>query len=264
MEMKHGGGMLEIKDLRVSYDKGKSFVISGADITLESGTLTALLGLNGSGKSTLLKACCGLLPAASASWTVCGRKGGEMSGRQLASQIAYIPQSHSIIYHVKTLDVVLMGINPGLSFFQTPSAAHRRKAGEMLSYIGLGDKAGTDFLALSEGQKQLVILARALLQEAPVMLFDEPDSALDYENKKRVLGQIAQIVRDKQRAGLITLHDPDYALRYCDKILLLQNGAIKDTIDCRRAGREEVQNKLRTIYPGIRLIECETGFLTLK
>lgn len=256
--------LLEIKNLSVSYENNKKRIIDGADLFVQKGCLTALLGLNGSGKTTLLKAACGLIPSRSNRFNICGQDAGSMTCGERALSIAYIPQKHSIIYHVNAEDVALMGINPYLKWFQTPSQTHQKLAEQMLCYMGLHEAVGEDFLSLSEGQKQLVILARALVQDAPIMMFDEPDSALDYENKSKILEKIRQVIKKKNYGGLITLHDPDYALHYCDKILLLQNGRIQDTINCKETSQKEVREKLRIIYPGLELLAYEGRFLTIK
>lgn len=255
--------LLEIQNLRVSYDKGKKQVIRGVGFTVEAGSLTALLGLNGSGKTTLLKAACGLIPCEADRRTVCGRPMEGMRERQRAAFVSYVPQKHSIIYHMTLEEAALMGVTPCLKWYETPSKAHRERAVRMLEYVGLRNKEKEDFLSLSEGQKQLVILARALVQDAPVMMFDEPDGALDYENRRRILEQIRQTVKEKRRGGLITLHDPASALRYCDRILLLQDGRIRDTILCRETEREEAEQKLRYLYPKLELIAYKDGFLTV-
>lgn len=256
--------LIEIENLRVSYEGSRQAVIKGADLRLAAGSLTALLGVNGSGKTTLLKAVCGLLPSEADRKEVCGRDMHNMSKKELSSAISYIPQKHGIIYHIEALEVALMGINPYLKAFQIPTKLHRELAREMLMHVGLQTEWDRDFQSLSEGQKQLVILARALVQNATVMMFDEPDSALDYGNKRRILQKISGIIRENGYAGLMTLHDPDYALRYCDKILLLQNGTIQDTIDCRTTNREEAEQKLQILYPELTLAVWEDGFLTVK
>ena len=256
--------LLQVQNLRVSYKCGKREILNNVSFNLEAGGVTALLGLNGSGKTTLLKAVCGLLPSTSDKWVICGRSARKMTGRELSSFVSYIPQKHSIMYHIATVDVVLMGVNPRLRWYQTPTARDRSLAVEMLEYIGLGSKAQEDFLSLSEGQKQMVILARALVQNAPVMLFDEPDCGLDYENKRRIFEQIRLINRDKGYSALLALHDPDYALRYCDRIILLKNGKIEGPINCRRDEIQEILPKLRTLYPRLDMIKYEHSFLTLK
>lgn len=160
-----------------------------------------------------------------------------------------------------------MGANPRLNWYEAPSSAHREEARRLLEQIGLGNEADRDFLTLSEGQKQLALLCRALMQNAPVMLFDEPDSALDYGNRKKILSRIAAIIKEDRYGGLITIHDPDYALHYCDEIIILKDGVIRETICCRNVtedGRKEAERKLKIIYPDIEVISFNGRFLTVK
>lgn len=256
--------LLQVQNLRVSYESGKKEILKDVSFNLEAGEIPALLGLNGSGKTTLLKAVCGLLPSTADKWELCSRSARKMTGREISSLVSYIPQKHSIMYHIATVDVVLMGVNPRLRWYQTPTVRDRSLAVAMLEYIGLGNKAQEDFLSLSEGQKQMAILARAMVQNAPVMLFDEPDSGLDYENKRLIFEQIRLINREKGYSALLALHDPDYALRYCDRIILLKNGGIEGTINCRKDGIQEILPKLRTLYPRLDMIKYKHSFLTLK
>lgn len=273
--------LLEIRNLHVSYSKerreisfsdrdaGKQTVeiLNGVDLEVKKGCLTALLGLNGSGKTTLLKAVCGLTPIQGGTVEVCGQDVREIGRRDLASCISYIPQKHSIFYHTRTEEVVVMGVNPRLKWYESPSSEHRMEARRLLEQMGLGKEADRDFLSLSEGQKQLALLCRALMQNAPVMLFDEPDSALDYGNRKKILRQIAAIVKENCYGGLITIHDPDYALHYCDEIIILKDGRIREKIYCKNGteeGRREAERKFRIIYPDIELINFNGRFLTVK
>lgn len=196
--------LLEIKDMSVSY--GKREVIKHCDISLREGKLTALLGLNGSGKTTMLKASCGLLRGRSAVWRVCGEDAYKMNEKRKAQLISYVPQKNTIIYSISTTDVVAMGFNPYLNFFSTPSKGQKEEARGVIRELGLEEKADADFMSLSEGQKQLIILARAMVQNAPVMLFDEPDSALDFLNHHLILSKIRELIHREGKCGLITLH----------------------------------------------------------
>lgn len=270
--------LLEIRDLYVSYHKeppvfvkngseGRDGILKGINLEVKKGCLTALLGANGSGKTTLLKAACGLLPSRCGTVRVCGRELPSFRRRELAAFISYIPQKNSILYHIRTDEVVVMGANPRLNWYEAPSSAHREEGRRLLEQIGLGNEADRDFLTLSEGQKQLALLCRALMQNAPVMLFDEPDSALDYGNRKKILSRIAAIIKEDRYGGLITIHDPDYALHYCDEIIILKDGVIRETICCRNVtedGRRDAERKLKIIYPDIEVISFNGRFLTVK
>ena len=93
-----------------------------------------------------------------------------------------------------------------------------------------------------------MILARCIVQDSPVMLMDEPDSALDFLNRHMVLSKIRELIKEENKAGLITLHDPNFAMAYCDRLLLLKEGRLVGELDMRRAKADEVKKKLSLIY----------------
>jgi iron complex transport system ATP-binding protein len=151
----------------------------------------------------------------------------------------------------------MFGFNPYLGILQAAGAAERRRALEVLSRLEIRSFAERRFEQLSEGQKQLVILARALVQNTPVMMMDEPDSALDFLNRHLVLGKIRQLIHDEQKAGLITLHDANFALTYCDRLIMLKNGAIADELYPEQATAAQVRHCLGQIYGAIAVQEYE-------
>ncbi len=250
--------LLRIENLRAGYN-GRT-IIQDIHLSVESGEFLALLGLNGSGKTTLLRSACGLMKAASDCCLVYDAKAGKtidylgLNEYQRAKLIAYIPQRHSAIYNTSVLEVVLMGFNPYLRLLEGPSASQKRQAAEALAYLGLAEKMAEDYLSLSEGQKQLVILARCIVQDAPVMMMDEPDSALDFVNRNLVLSQIRYLLSDKQRCGIITLHDPNFAMAYCDRLLLLKDGTVADCIVMAGAEREDLRRRLSAVYGDIDIL----------
>ena len=187
-----------------------------------------------------------------------------MHERQRARLMSYIPQRGSLIMGKTVLEVVLMGLNPYLGLLDSPSAQQKEDARHTLDRLGLSQFAERDYDSLSEGQKQLVILSRALVQNAPVMLMDEPDSALDFVNRNMVLGKISEIIHEEKRAGLITLHDPNFALAYCDRLLLMKDGVIADELNMADADRERVESALSIIYGPVRVLEYSRGFAMVR
>ena len=254
--------LLEVKALKVSYDK--NVVIENMNLTLREGEFVALLGLNGSGKTTLLKAICGLHEADSGSCIVDGMNGLRMNERNRSRLMSYVPQRNSVIYSISVLDVVLMGFNPRLTILNSPGRVEREMATKVLERLGISEMADDNFLNLSEGQKQLVILARAMVQDTPIMLFDEPDSALDFVNKHMVLDKIRNTIHDDGRCGLITLHDPNYALGYCDRIVLLSSGGVCGEITIKNATRSSVEETLSKIYGDIEVIENRDSYVMVR
>lgn len=216
--------MLRIEDICAGYN-GRT-VIEDINFVCRPGELTAVLGLNGTGKTTLLNVLCGLLKPKKGKVIVNGHDILKISERERAKNISLMPQRHSIIYDTKVIDVVLTGITPHLAFFETPSKTHKEAAEDILRMLKMEQYSEKNFLELSEGQKQLIIFGRTLLQNSEIMLFDEPDSSLDYRNKHMLIDKIKDVLSSDQKIGLVTLHDPNLALCYCDNIIIIWEGTI--------------------------------------
>ncbi|NLY35849.1 MAG: ABC transporter ATP-binding protein [Tissierellia bacterium] len=216
--------MLNIENMNAGYN-GKS-IISNISLSIKPGEFTAILGLNGAGKTTLLKTISGLLKPIDGNVFLNGENILLLNEKERAKHISFMPQSHSVVYDIKVIDLVLMGVTPYLSFFQSPNSEDRKKAYEILETIAMEQYSEKNFLHLSEGQKQLIIMARSLMQNSEIMLFDEPVSALDFINKHLVLSNIKKILEKQNKIGVITLHDPNLALNYCDKIMIIDEGKL--------------------------------------
>ena len=254
--------LLKVSDIRCGYNHRE--IVHNATFSVAGGEFCALLGLNGCGKTTLIKAVCGFLPTHQGKCLVGDVDCTKMNERQRALQISYIPQRGSLISGKTVLEVVLMGFNARLHLLDSPGRLHRKKALDALEQLGIGHLADRDYGQLSEGQKQMVILARTMVQDTPVMLMDEPDSALDFVNRNIVLEKIRHILHTHGRAGLITLHDPNFALSYCDSLLLMREGNIIQRLQLRDATREDVEEALRKIYGNIRILQHEGGYVMVR
>lgn len=249
---------------QVCADYGGQPVVRGVSFEVEAGQLCALLGTNGSGKTTLLKAICGLLPSRGGQCLVDGQPIMRLHEKQRARLLSYIPQRHSRLMGVTVLDTVLMGQNPHVRLFHATTQADRAAAMNCLKDMEISHLAYRDFAALSEGQKQMAIIARALLQDAPVMLMDEPDSALDFVNRCFVLSTIRSTLHRHQKAGLIAMHDPNFALSYCDRLILLKEGQVVAEVSCREAPQEEIRRSLSMIYGKIDLLAHKGQYVMLR
>ena len=254
--------LLKIENLSCGYQRKE--IVHNAGFAVESGEFCALLGLNGCGKTTLIKAICGFLPIHTGNCAVGGDDCTAMNERQRALRMAYIPQRGSLISGKTVLDVVLMGFNARLHLLDSPGKLHRQKAMDALDQLGMAHLAEQDYAQISEGQKQMVILARTLVQDTPVLLMDEPDSALDFVNRNVVLRKIRHIIHAQNKAGLITLHDPNFALSYCDTLLLMKEGSIIQRLPLAGASREDVEKALKKIYGNIRILSYEGGFVMVR
>lgn len=214
---------VDIENLRFSY--GDHAVLKGISFQVEPGELVALLGPNGAGKSTLMRCLLGFLREYSGKIRVGGRDTREMTRTELAQEIAYIPQSVAMVFNYQVLDMVLMGVTASLGVLSSPKRTHREKALRLLEELGIGHLAERGYEELSGGERQLVLLARALIQDAGILVMDEPTANLDYGNQNRVMARVAQLTR----AGYIVFfstHDPNQALLYASRALTLWRGRI--------------------------------------
>ena len=244
----------------LSAGYGKSNVLESISFRVEKGSLVGILGANGSGKTTLLKAVCGIVPHGGRC-TLGSHALEELSARQLARLVSYIPQRSGITIDISALDVVLMGFNPRLGLLEHPNQNMIAAAQAALEQVGLGGKAQMNYLHLSEGQKQLCILARTLVSDCKLLLLDEPESALDFRFRHRMLELLCSWTENNQTGALITLHDPVLALNYCDKLLLLSGGAIIGELLPRSQSIEEMETLLSRVYGPVtlRLVNDRSG-----
>ena len=245
-----------VDSLSAGYGKGN--VIENLSFSMEKGTLVGILGANGSGKTTLLKAVCGILPHRG-SCSLEEAKLERLSPRQLARQVSYIPQRSGITIDISALDVVLMGFNPRLGLLEQPSQAMKDMASAALARVGLGGREQTNYLHLSEGQKQLCILARTLVSDSKLLLLDEPESALDFRYRHRMLDILGEWIREKGGSALVSLHDPVLALNHCDRLLLLADGALIGQLHPGRDSLKDMESQLARVYGPVSLQRCQNS-----
>ena len=245
---------LTVKELSAGY--GKQNVIENISFRLEEGFLMGVVGANGSGKTTLLKALCGILPH-QGSCTLAQTLLEKQSPRQIAKLVSYIPQRSGISIDISALDVVLMGFNPQLGLLEHPGKKMKAAVLDALAQVGLGGKEETNYLHLSEGQKQLCILARTLVSGSKLLLLDEPESALDFRFRYQTLELLQKWVASGGRSAIVTLHDPALALNFCDKLLLLRDNGILDVLEPKTDSLEKMEQLLSQVYGSINLQRCQ-------
>lgn len=245
--------ILEVTELSAGYGARK--VIENVSFSLEAGTTTGILGANGCGKTTLLKALCGILPSGG-KISLLGSDPAALSPKKLARICRYIPQRSGISIDLPALDVVLMGFNPQLGLLEYPTAAMKAQAISALAQVGMAEKADTNYQTLSEGQKQLVILARTLLLNEGLLLLDEPESALDFGGRYRILELVRRWLGQPNRAAAVTLHDPQLALNTCDRLLVMKDGTILDTVHPSSDSPEKIEGVLQKIYGPLSVQVC--------
>lgn len=234
---------------------GAKRVINGLSFSLEGGSLMGVLGANGSGKTTLIRSICGILRHEGAC-TLDGVRLEGLTARQLSRLCSYIPQRSGVTIDISALDVVLMGFNPQLGLLERPTPAMKQQALEALDRTGIGSMAETNYMHLSEGQKQLCILARTLVTQGRLLLLDEPESALDFNYRYRMLDVIRSWVSHDSRLALVALHDPMLALNYCDELLLLKGGRSIGVIRPDTDSLSRMESLLSELYGPVSLTSC--------
>ena len=214
---------LTVENLSFSY--GKHPVLREVSFTAQAGRLLAILGPNGVGKTTLFKCVMGLERRYAGRILADGADLAALTPRERAHRVASIPQAHPLSFRYSAFDMVLMGTSHGLSPFAVPGEKERGAAREAMDRVNISRLAERPFDQLSGGEQQLVFIARALAQQAKILLMDEPTSSLDYGNRLHVL----EAARDLAHAGytvLLSTHDPQHALWYADEALALHEGRV--------------------------------------
>ena len=242
-----------VNDLTVHY--GKQEILSHLSFEAKDSQTIGILGANGSGKTTLLKAICGIL-SHSGTCTLKGTLLEKKSPKELAKLCSYIPQRSGISIDIYVLDTVLMGCYPHLGILEHPTSSMKKHALELIHMVGLGGKENMNYLHLSEGQKQLCILARTLITNSKLLLLDEPESALDFHFRYQMLKLIHEWNKTNQSTALISLHDPMLALNTCDCLLLLSEGRIHATLHPKTDNLSSMEEKLCHLYGDISLQHC--------
>lgn len=219
--------MLEARDLTIGY--GRTVVGSDLSLSVRPGEILCLLGPNGCGKTTLFKTLLGLIPPLGGTVSIGNALLSRLSRAEIARTIAYVPQQHAPPFPYEAVEIVLMGRTARLRPFAQPGAADRQIAEAALERLGIADLAERDYSRLSGGQRQLVLIARALAQEAPLLVMDEPTASLDFGNQARVLREVADLARaagTEERGVILSTHDPDQAFALGAEVLLMRDGRI--------------------------------------
>ena len=209
---------LEARGLSIGY--GRTLIASGIDITLTAGQVTCLLGPNGVGKTTLFKTLLGLIPPLAGTIHIGGEDFAGLSRAQIARHIAYVPQAHPAAFAYTVLDLVIMGRTAYLGPFGQPSQNDYAKAMAALAALGIASLADRDSMRISGGQRQLALIARALAQEARIVIMDEPTASLDLGNRVLVLDRVREMAAHGL-AVLLSTHEPEQAFDIADHVAVL-------------------------------------------
>lgn len=195
------------------------------DLALRAGEVLCLLGPNGSGKTTLFKTLLGLIPSQGGVIRLGETELGALARSQVARRIAYVPQAHTAHFPYRVFDMVLMGRTAHLGLFAMPGRQDRARAEAALDALGISPLAETEYTRISGGQRQLALIARALAQDAPILVMDEPTASLDFGNQVLVLRHVRALAR-KGLAIVLSTHEPDHAFACATTVAVLAGGRI--------------------------------------
>ena len=216
---------MSIKVDNLCFSYGERQILKSISFGAEYGEFLSVLGPNGVGKSTLFRCMLKLLTPSKGTTQIDGVSIEGMSPEELAKKIAYIPQSHSPVFNFTVADMVLMGTTAQTGRFSSPGRKEEKMAEDAMERLGITHLKDRGYGNISGGERQLVLIARAIAQQAKVLVMDEPSANLDFGNKIRVMKTVKKLTRDGYTV-IQSTHDPDQAFLYSDKILALHDGQV--------------------------------------
>ena len=241
METLHVNELLRVNELCFGY--GSQEILKNISFSASSGEYVYILGPNGVGKSTLFRCIMGHLKPRQGEVKIQGKAASGYKPSELAKKIAYIPQSCHPTFNYSVLQLVMMGRTAYLSPFASPKASDYEMTYKVLEKLGLKEKAACGIREISGGERQLAMIARALVQEAQILLMDEPTSSLDYGNQMRIQMQMKALAKE----GLLVIqssHNPEHAMFFADEVIALNEGSILAKGKAKEILTEELLMKL--------------------
>jgi iron complex transport system ATP-binding protein len=217
------GGIVELRDIVVRY--GVAVALRGVTHDVARGEWLGLIGANGAGKTTLLKTVARLIDY-EGQIRVDDRETSGLTRRQFARLVAYVPQKPEFPPEMRAIDYVALGRVPHLGYFGAEGPHDRVRCGELLERLGLDVMAERQLSTMSGGELQRLVLARALAQEAPVLLLDEPTSALDLGRRVEALELVDELRLERGLTVISAMHDLSLAAQFADRLALLAAGAV--------------------------------------
>lgn len=214
---------LVVKELNFSY--GSRQVLHDISFTVADGEFLSILGCNGVGKSTLFRCLLGLLNTYSGEVSINGVDTRSLPPSKMAKLAAYIPQNCTPAFNFSVEDIVLMGTTAGLSPMRSPGKKELERVEWALDKIGIAHLRKRCFHHLSGGERQLAVIARALVQDAKLLMLDEPTASLDFGNQMLVQSQ-TRALADEGYTVIQTTHNPEQSYMFSDKVLAIKDGRI--------------------------------------
>lgn len=211
---------MRIEFIHTTTGYSKVPMIKDLNLVIEAGESTCVLGANGIGKTTLFKTLLGLIDIVEGDILIDGTSIKKMSSKEIATALSYVPQAKNYSYQYTVLDIVLMGRAMYIDKFSEPSRADIDVAKEALRKLGMEEYCMRMYSELSGGEQQVVLVARALAQDASFIVMDEPASNLDFGNQRRLI-DVIKMLRDSGKGVLMASHSPDHAFACCSNAILV-------------------------------------------
>jgi len=247
---------LEINNLNCGY-AGKN-IVRDISFAMETGEILCILGPNGVGKTTLFKTILGFLPRQQGEVLLDGTDVGSWPRKKLAKMMAYVPQAHNMPFPFSVMDVVVMGRTAHLDTLASPGKKDYKIAEETIESLEMGYLKDSSYTEISGGERQMVLIARALAQQPKILVMDEPTSNLDFGNQTRVLNQINKL-KERDIGIIMTSHFPDHAFLCSSKVVLMQKGKIYHIGDSKDTVTEENLRKTYGIEVKITSVKNTAG-----
>lgn len=225
--------MIELRDFSIGYGERK--LLEDINATIVGGELTALIGRNGSGKSTLLRAIAGLNPRYEGRIMLAGHDTRDMRPQELSKTIAFVNTERTRISNLRCEDVVAVGRAPYTNWIGRMQDIDREIVAKSLASVGMSDYANRTMDTMSDGECQRVMIARALAQDTPIILLDEPTSFLDMPNRYELVALLQSLAHKQGKCVIFSTHELDIAMLLCDNIALF------DTLHLRCLQTEEMR-----------------------
>lgn len=232
--------IISLSQLSVGYSLSHP-VISDINLELRSGQLACLIGENGIGKSTLLKTLTGFLPKLKGSLLLGNRDIESFSQRELARQVSIVLTQKPDVQNLTIEEIIGLGRSPYTGFFGRLRAEDRKVVDDAIATMGIEKLRGRMIQTLSDGERQKVMIAKALAQETPIILLDEPTAFLDFPSKAETFQSLQRMAHERDKLILLSTHDLELAVRFADSLLEVKKGALQ------AVSATEVKDSIRAI-----------------
>ena len=237
--------MIDVKELSFRYQRKGKLVLDKLNFSCGKGTVNVLIGLNGSGKTTLIKTIAGLLENYQGEVFIDGKNLKGLSIKERAKKMAYVAQRSNAVDDFPVLDYLLFGTVNKMNFYQSPKEEDKKRVLDCAKQFGITHLLDKKLGEISGGERQIVSICAAIVQDTNLVILDEPTSALDIKNQHAVLSIIKRIAKEKGKTFILSSHNPNHALYLSSNVFLLRHGKI-----VAQGQAEDIINieALKTVY----------------